>query len=261
LRWHVEATYSYQFNADGVCADGDLVLHCRPGPEGVLLAEALDISTGKTRWSTPVPGVQIGKKLPPRFAGVIAGGRWCVSIVESKAVAGTTVAFDLASGAVAWQAAYGLATRSRPTARKGVVVINNEIGVYALDPLTGKLLWESPVGGGRGFYQFPLTDAFLDSHGEHGRPPFPLMGCRFPVWADGLWWCHDPYSSYSSCRLLAIPPDGVDAKSAVWSRAFLSNACPSPAFAYGRLYYAANGEGVVHCFVAEEMQITSGIIP
>ena len=37
-------------------------------------------------------------------------------------------------------------------------------------------------------------------------------------------------------------------KMVAWSFDFLSNACPSPSPAYGRLYYSPNAEGVIYCF-------------
>jgi hypothetical protein len=48
------------------------------------------------------------------------------------------------------------------------------------------------------------------------------------------------------------PPPGdeavLNAKLTVWGHDFLSNACPSPSPAYGRLYYSPNAEGVIYCF-------------
>jgi hypothetical protein len=48
--------------------------------------------------------------------------------------------------------------------------------------------------------------------------------------------------------------NGVTVSQIVWQQPFLGRACPSPAPAYGRLYFSPNSEGVVYCFENEEKE-------
>jgi hypothetical protein len=176
----------------------------------------------------PVPA---GLRLPPRYSGVIAGGLWCVSLEDRG-----TFGVDPESGEVVWSTReMFISQRSRVSSRLGVLVVFNGARAEAFDAKTGKSLWRKAEATG---YAQALTDLYLESKGE--KDARPSGRCWWPIFANGLWYSHSQSSSNN--RLVA----GAD--KVVWSYDFLSNACPAPSPAYGRLYYSPCGEGVIYCF-------------
>jgi hypothetical protein len=89
-------------------------------------------------------------------------------------------------------------------------------------------------------YAHALSDLFLESKGT--KDLHASGRCWQPILANGVWYSHFPASSNN--RMQATVGGKV-----VWSFDFLSNACPTPSPAYGRLYYSPACEGVIYCFM------------
>jgi outer membrane protein assembly factor BamB len=246
--WHQPMAFRYHFNPDGLAAFRDKVFAVSQDAAGTVQLVAFALSTGREVWrrapadlpppakaaksGSDVKPIPAGLKLPPRFSGVIAGDLWCVSISDRG-----TFGVDPDSGEIAWSTAEtAISHRSRVAARQGVLVVFTGKNAEAFDARTGKALWrkESPTG-----YAQALTDLYLESKGEKDARPWGR--CWWPIFANGIWYSHANASSNN--RLIASGPEKI-----LWSYDFLSNACPSPSPAYGRLYYSPCGEGVIYCF-------------
>ena len=78
-----------------------------------------------------------------------------------------------------------------------------------------------------------------------------MDACTYNVFVNGVWYGH---SEAKSALIVGKEEDsqrGEDrftVNKTVWEYMFNSKACSTPSPAYGRLYYAPNGEGVVYCF-------------
>lgn len=102
----------------------------------------LDLATGKTLWTTKLPGAPVGR-----------GGSATVCVAEGKvySVASKRVwCVDAVSGKVVWETPIGKGKRgigSSPLVADGVVVVNAD-GVQTFDAATGKALWSEPKAGG-----------------------------------------------------------------------------------------------------------------
>ncbi len=245
--WHQPMAVRYHFNPDGLAADRGKVFVVTQDRQGILQLAAFTLATGSEAWRrtlsdvtelpSPVkPGSNVkplprGARIPPRFSGVIAGGLWCVSVEDRG-----TFGIDPDTGDVVWSTRDAfISARSRVSSRQGVLVVFTGANAEAIEAKTGKRLWKTPSP--TGFAQ-ALTDLFLESQGE--KDSKPSGRCWWPIFANGVWYSHTPQSSNN--RLVAV------ADKIVWSYDFLSNACPSPSPAYGRLYYSPCGEGVIYCF-------------
>jgi outer membrane protein assembly factor BamB len=233
-----------------VAADGGKVFVEQFGTGGAAGAVAYALDTGEEVWRTPLTEPAAGKKgprLPPRFSGVMGGGRWCVSVSEAG-----TFGLDPATGKVAWKTAdVAITRRTRVAARDGVLVVFAGDGDHALDARTGVPLWKGASKGSS--YTQALTDRYLESKGQQGV--YPTATCAWPVYANGYWYSHESYSSAHGANSIAALRDTpgteiglLGPKLIAWKYSFLSNACPSPTPAYGRLYYSPSSEGVVYCF-------------
>jgi outer membrane protein assembly factor BamB len=211
-----------------------------------MVAFATD--TGKELWRTPLPDLKErvnkkptgdvralpkGLRLPPRFSAALSAGLVCASMSDWG-----TVALDPKDGKVVWSKPdLAISNRSRIASRNGTLLVCALDGDVGLDARTGELLWKNPP---KNIYAHALSDLFLESK---GTKDLHLSGrCWQPILANGVWYSHFPASSNN--RMQATVNGKV-----VWSFDFLSNACPTPSPAYGRLYYSPAGEGVVYCFV------------
>jgi outer membrane protein assembly factor BamB len=247
LLWHQAMAFRYHFNPDGLAVHRGKVFVAQLDKEGNLQAVAYALDTGRDVWrqtvtdlaepkepAKPNPDVKQppkGARLPPRFSGVIAGGLWCVSLSDRG-----TLALEPETGKVVWtNKEVFISFRSRVASRNDLLVVFTAGGDHALDARTGRLLWKNES---KNVYAQALSDLYLESQGK--KDLHPSGRCWWPVLANGVWYNHSPSSSNN--RLVA-----VEGK-VVWSYDFLSNACPSPSPAYGRLYYSPNAEGVVYCF-------------
>lgn len=249
LLWHRPMALRYHFNHDGLVTHDGKVFVVRLDDQKKPVAAAYALKDGQEVWKLPLEerlgdakpapktsSVRTLSGLPPRFSGVAAEGLWIVS-VENR----ITLGLRPADGSVAWNnPEYAIYNRSRLSARRGIVLVPTPEGGRALDARTGKLLWTDRAGP-TGYSQ-ALTDLYLDSQGQKGF--FPKQHCSWPVWINGLFYSHE--RSASNNNLLALRDEDL---TRVWSHSFLSNACPSPSPAYGRLYYSPNSEGVIYCFV------------
>ena len=251
LLWFQPMRFKYHFNHDGLAVHKGKVFVEDVDKQGKVQLVAYAIDTGAEVWRKALDGVAAsGKgavKLPPRFSGVIAGGHWCVSISDAG-----TFGIDPETGHVAWSNRDTFITRrTRIAARDGVLVVFAGEGDHALDAKTGKPLWTGIAKSSS--YVQALTDRYMKSEGKQGV--FPTATCAWPVYANGHWYSHQSYSSQHGANTIAAmkdPEGNVDflgTKLVKWTYSFLSNACPSPTPAYGRLYYSPSSEGVVYSFV------------
>ncbi len=254
--WHQPIPTAYHFNCDGVPVHNGRVFVCRESDKGQLEAVAFDGETGKAVWTTTIENLSPGRQFsgavrPRRFSGVLSGDLWCVSVEGAANLAGATMALRADTGELVWRNDdIYIINRSRIAARKGTLVVFNLDGSHGFEAATGKVLWTAAtlapklpnVQQRTTFYMQALTDRFLESQGE--QDIFHISGCILPVHINGLWYSHTINSSHTM--------HARNEEKTVWSRTFLSHACPSPVPAYGRLYYAPNSEGVIYCFENDE---------
>lgn len=123
---------------------------------------AIDLATGRERWSVPLEGTRFH---PP----VVAGD--AVVVVMAEGDAAVVAAFDLGDGRRLWDRPTGAAAlRSGPVPRNGVVFVGDP--VEAIDPGTGERRWTSSVGDPAGLPvvvdDLLLVTTFVDGD-ESGR--------------------------------------------------------------------------------------------
>jgi outer membrane protein assembly factor BamB len=246
--WHVPMSSKYHFNHDGLAVHAGKVFVDQIDDKGVVHVAAHAIDTGREVWRRPLDELPPKKlRLPPRFAGVIAAGLWCVSVSDQG-----TLALDPATGKTVWSnRELFISNRCRIAARNGTLLVFTPKGDHALDARTGTLLWTGAATATP--YVQALTDRYLDSKGRQGV--YPPATCAWPVFANGHWYVHNSFAkAHGANRMVSLKEADVTGdevlspKLTVWGYDFLSNACPSPSPAYGRLYYSPNAEGVIYCF-------------
>lgn len=121
------------------------------GATGIL--NALDLATGRRLWTRDVVA-ENGASLPEwgkSGSPLVAGGKVIVSAGGPDGR--SLLAYDAATGALAWAAGRDAASYSSPVAlslagREQIVVLNRA-SVAAHDPGTGEVLWETPFPGGQ----------------------------------------------------------------------------------------------------------------
>jgi outer membrane protein assembly factor BamB len=251
--WHRPLSFKYQFNHDGLAVHKGLVFveHYDKKNDIHLAAYALD--TGREVWRRPLTefpqpaGVKKALKLPPRFSGVIAGGLWCVSISDRG-----TLALEPETGKTVWSNPdLFITNRTRIGAKGDTLVVFTDKGDFAVHARDGKSLWKGGAAASR--YSQALTDRFMESKGQEGI--YPPAVCAWPVYANGHWYSHHSFAgTHGSNKLACLKDTGsadvglLNPKMVVWSFDFISNACPAPSPAYGRLYYSPASEGVIYSF-------------
>ena len=237
---------------EGVVVHQGKVLVAWHEKDAAVETAALDLGTGKELWRVRQEGIFPPIPADPKGAGTIrvsqgalGDGTWflsaCAMDKQGTASGGATLALDPADGKVLWKNAERFVTGSAGlNFRNGIVVVYHcwKAG-HALDAKTGRHLWSSAPGP---WHLQPLTDEYLASQGRKG-----VSGgyCTDPIWVNGVLYGQ---IGPTGKVLFARAPDGKE----LWRYVPLSSACPSPAPAYGRLYYAAWGEGVVYCFSNQE---------
>lgn len=249
--WHQPMPFKYHFNHDGLVAHEGKVFTIQVGKMGQIDGVALSLDSGKELWRRPLEGlrepVKSVLKLPPRFGSVLAGGLWVVSVSDRG-----TLGVDPKDGKTVWiDSEHFLTNRSRIGARGDTVIVFAEDGDYAIDAKTGGTLWKGAAPSSR--YSQALTDRYLKSEGKEGY--YPTAVCAWPIYANGHWYSHASYATQHGSNKLACMKEPADKKVGalnekmiVWSYEFLSNACPAPSPAYGRLYYSPASEGVIYSF-------------
>lgn len=131
---------------------GVVVFFHRVGREEIV--EAADAATGATRWKQTYPTAYqdpYGYNNGPRCSPLIAGGR-----VYTFGAEGTLTCFNFADGRRLWQRAtaeefeipqafFGVGSTPVMEGDKLLVMVGGQpdAGVVALDPVTGKTLWQS----------------------------------------------------------------------------------------------------------------------
>lgn len=131
---------------------GVLVLHHRLGEEEIV--EAMDAATGKTKWQ---------RKYPSRFTDPFGynNGPRCTPLLTSNrcytfGAEGKLLCLDLTNGDLIWQrdtakdwnvpeAFFGVGSTPLLEGGRLIVMVGGQpdAGVVALEPVTGKTLWES----------------------------------------------------------------------------------------------------------------------
>lgn len=250
--WQQPMPFRYHYNHDGLVVHDGKVFVEQVVPKKHIQVVAFALDTGKEVWRQNLDGLDPPKlKLPPRFCSVLAGGLWCVSVSDQG-----TLGLDPATGKIIWcKKDLSITNRSRIGARDGVLVVFNNDGDHALDARTGTLLWKGAAKATR--YTQALTDRYMESKGQQGI--YPPAVCAWPIYANGFWYSHHSFSTmHGGNKLSAIrDPEGsavglLTDKMVAWSYEFMSNACPSPTPAYGRLYYSPASEGVIYCFAPKK---------
>jgi outer membrane protein assembly factor BamB len=130
-------------SAQSIVSNGSLIVSSRPQPDGSFVLGAFTL-TGNPRWQVPIgamPGMAIDNDR--------------LYIIQTSYTATDNprplTAISLATGEVLWTGPE-LASTGKPTfgwspiVANGVVYVANlKGGAYALDAVTGKLLWEAPI--------------------------------------------------------------------------------------------------------------------
>jgi outer membrane protein assembly factor BamB len=242
-----------------VVHEGKVLTAWQDGSNAVETA-ALELGTGKDVWRVRHEGI-----IPPTPAdaktvavrvcqGALGDKTWFISACvnrengEGKYVGGATLAIDPADGKLLWKnTERSIGGFGGVNCRKGVVVVNHTGTLaHALDAKTGNPLWSSKWRQGAPWHLMPLTDDYLDSQSRKGA----FGGyCTDSVWVNGVWYGPPGCASHVLCAHNA-------AGSELWRYVVISRGCPAPAPAYGRLYYAGFGEGVVYCFTNREPTLT-----
>jgi outer membrane protein assembly factor BamB len=234
--------------------DGAIVTY---GAQGVLSVH--DLATGARRWSRPThrefgaPEGYFGAGATP----VVAGGRVVVNVGGGRRGAGI-VAFDLATGATAWQATEEQASYSGAVAvdldGASHVLMVTRLACLLVDAADGTVRWTFPFGqrgptvnaatplvlpGGRLFvtasYGIGSVCAAFDRTGVkpvwEGAEPLASQYCT-PVHLDGRLYCVDGRDD--------LPPAALECVDAATGRVLWTD----PAVGYGTLV-AADGKLVV----------------
>ncbi|MSU57072.1 MAG: hypothetical protein EXS35_02645 [Pedosphaera sp.] len=131
---------------------GLVVLHHRLGDEEIV--EAMDAATGKTKWQRKNPSHftdPFGYNNGPRCTPLLTSNRCYTFGAEGK-----LLCFDLTNGEIVWQRATAkdwnvpeafFGVGSTPLLEDGKLIVmvggQPDAGVVALDPATGKTIWES----------------------------------------------------------------------------------------------------------------------
>jgi len=175
-----------------------------------------------------------------------------VGLKKDPAHGGATLAVDPQTGRLLWKSKqHSVFYTAGMNYRDGTLYVYETcLATHALEGKTGRLLWSSDKGP---WHLQPLTDLYVQSQGKAGQKG---GYCTDKVFANGVY-----YSNYGHSSSALVGTVGEAGGKEVWRFCPLSRACPTPAIAYGRLYYAANGEGVVYCFENAEPAPSSTALP
>jgi outer membrane protein assembly factor BamB len=244
---------------DGLVVREGKVLIAWNGGSNAVETAALDLGTGRETWRVrhenvfPALTTDVRRSFFRVCQGALGEDKWFISACicratgETPCLGGSTLALDPANGKELWRntdrsiGGYGGLNYRNGT----VVVFHTSRGRHALDARNGNLLWSisGQFGSGAGpWHLAPLTDELLASQGRKG---FAGGYCMDTVWVNGVVYGPPNCAAHV---LSARKLDGPE----LWRHVVISRGCPAPAPAYGRLYYAGNGEGVVYCFVNDD---------
>jgi len=241
---------------DGVVIHEGKVLTAWHEKDDAVEAAALELGTGKEVWRVRHEGV-----IPPKPAdvkavairvcqGALGEETWFISACanrdngEGRHIGGATLAIAPADGKLLWKnTEQSIGGFGGVNCRKGTVVVNQTGTLaHALDAKTGKSLWSSKWRQGAPWHLMPLTDDYLNSQSRKGG----FGGyCTDTIWVNGVWY------GPPGCASHVLSARDANERE-LWRYVTISRGCPAPAPAYGRLYYAGFGEGVVYCFVNRE---------
>ena len=93
---------------------------------------ALDAATGETKWAADVAA-----RIDPTYTPSVSGNH----VYVAGATYGAFYALDAATGDVAWRADVGSYVESNPTVLDGVVYLTVVNHAYALNEMTGEIIW------------------------------------------------------------------------------------------------------------------------
>jgi len=266
LLWRKPLDLGYHFNADGLVADKEKCFVFWNGGKGAVEGAALRLEDGRPVWQRRYEKLlPSDKSTPIRHATALGDGLLFFAVGHSETLSrkrhikeefGATMAVDPRNGNPVWlNTKYRLIRGSRISFRNGILVVFSPDGCHALNAKTGKHLWSSEPPDVKKlhwghYYMNALSNEFLNSKGQRGLLGY--VGCSYPIYINGLWYGHSGSSTPTIVAWEDTPSarggKGHNQRRIVWRHDFLSNACPSPSPAYGRLYYSPNGEGVVYCF-------------
>ena len=111
---------------------------------------AIDVADGAELWNVALPGQPFGST--PAVVGGVA------YIGDNE---GNLTAIDLATRQVAWTVELAATISSSPAVADGMIVVNADDTVYALDPATGETRWTF-ANGGDGGYTLETSAALVD---------------------------------------------------------------------------------------------------
>jgi outer membrane protein assembly factor BamB len=164
VRW--TGTTGYVFTADPAVGDGTVVI----GDQGGNI-DGFDLKTGKTLWSDAAGNIDVAAVLRGDTAYLVSEDR-------------NVYALDVRNGNTVWQ--YGMDDYAvfTPVLAGGLVIVANRAGqLVAIDAKSGKLAWETDLGG-TPFSQpkfFPAEHAVVLKIGDHEVGAFDAASGR------GLW--------------------------------------------------------------------------
>jgi len=268
--WHKPMVFAYHHPSDGLVVVKSKVF-IPMLKEGKLSVSALSLDTGQPVWGKTYDDLlypDFGAWM--RFSVAYGDGRVFVSVTKGHDFwqygtsyprkTGATMAVDPETGTLIWSNRdYSIDHQTRMMYRKNTLLVFDTKGGHALDPSKGKWLWDGPgmnKTAYQGCYFFqPLSDAYIESQGKRGV--VYSDGCLYPVFINGLWYGHvraQGHALVARREVAHADENGVTVSEIVWQQPFLGRACPSPAPAYGRLYFSPNSEGVVYCFENENQE-------
>jgi outer membrane protein assembly factor BamB len=106
---------------------------------------ALDATTGAVRWRTPIAPDDANALV--RSSPAVADGMVFVSTAETAPMNGAAIALDAATGDIVWRYPLADYATSSPAIANGVLYVGSyDTRLYAIDELTGELLW-APTWG------------------------------------------------------------------------------------------------------------------
>jgi outer membrane protein assembly factor BamB len=221
LRWRINGFSNAQgiFTAPIVAGDTIYTTGQRQDRGSVITItslSAIDLNTGKTRWSVDLDGMDAGT--PSVANGLVYIGVRFYAVPGANLATpapyptspGALIAFDATTGVEQWRHTMAATEAYSPVVANGSVYVNSMDGsISALDGRTGAVRWRTPLGNFDGF----------------GSPASPAV-------ADGI-----VYTANNDGVLYALNADSGDVK---WVAPTKGNLLQTPVISDGVVYAAAS---------------------